>query len=238
MMRIAILEDDRTQGFLLQRCLLEAGHAPKRYERGTELIEAIETDDFDALLLDWSIPDLEGIEVLSQVRKGLKSNVPIILITSRTSEEDVVHALSEGADGYVSTRVGNRELVARLESVARRSQKLQISTESFEAGQLRVDVAARRIYRGEQPIELSAKDFDLAVMLLRNIGRLFSRSQISETVWGREAPLRSRTLDTHISHVRTRLFLTEAYGWRLGAVYGHGYRLDRLGARTSAISKT
>src|SRR5215212_9073035 len=117
-------------------------------------------------MLDLSIPNLEGIEVLNQVRKGLKSNVPIILITSRTSEEDVVHALSEGADGYVSTRVGNRELVARLESVTRRSQKLQISTESFEAGQLRVDVAARRIYRGEQPIELSTKDFDLALMLL------------------------------------------------------------------------
>ena len=232
-MRIAILENDPAKGFVLLRCLLEAGHEPKRYECGSGLIDALEAADFDALLLDWSSPNSDCLEVLSQVRQGLKSNIPIVFITSGASEKDVVHALREGADGYVSTVAGNQELVARLEAVTRRSRNLRPSSKSFKIGLLRVDVAARRIFLDQQPVELSSKDFDLALMLLCNVGRLFSRSQISEAVWGHEVALKSRTLDTHISHVRTRLCLTEPNGWRLSAVYGRGYRLARMGTRNS-----
>jgi len=227
-MRIGILEDDRSHAFVLQRCLIEAGHVPQRYERGADILKAVETDDLDALLLDWNVPDLSGIEVLNRVRQQLKSSIPIVLITARTSEDDVVQALRQGADDYMSKPVGNKELLARLESVTRRTRQSRPRQESIESGRLRVDIPARRIYVDGRPAELSAKDFDLAVLLLRNVGRLFSRSQISEAVWGGKAVMKSRTLDTHVSHVRTRLCLSEANGWRLSAVYGRGYRLERF----------
>lgn len=233
-MRIAILETDRSQAFVLQHWLMTAGHAPRRYESGGDLLRDVEDDGFDALLLDWDTPGRTGIEVLVHVRQELNSNVPVVLITSSTNEEDLVHALREGADDYIPKPIRHRELLARLESVTRRTRNLQLTRESFQVGRLRVDVTARRIFLNNLPVDLSAKDFELAVLLLRNVGRLFSRAQISEAVWGDARLLRSRTLDTHISRVRTKLWLTQCNGWRLGAIYGRGYRLERLTAGSTA----
>jgi DNA-binding response OmpR family regulator len=234
-MRIAILETDRSQAFMLQQWLTAAGHVPHRYESGGELIRDVEDDGFDALLLNWSVPDSTGIEVLSHIRREMQSSVPVVLITSRTGEEDVVQALAAGADDYIAKPLRHRELLARLESVTRRTRNLLLIRKSFQIGRLRVDVAARRIFLNNMPVDLSAKDFDLAVFFLSNVGRLFSRSRISEAVWGSPALLRSRTLDTHVSRVRTKLWLTEANGWRLGAIYGQGYRLERLTATRTQL---
>jgi len=229
-MRIAILETDRSQAFVLQHWLTTAGHAPRRYEDGCDLLKDVEDDGFDALLLDCDTPDRKSTEILLHVRRELNSNVPVVLITSSTNEDDLVQALREGADDYIPKPVRQRELLARLESVTRRTSNLLLTKECFEVGRLRVDVAARRIFLNNLPVDLSAKDFELAVLLLRNVGRLFSRAQISEAVWGDARLLRSRTLDTHISRVRTKLWLTHCNGWHLGAIYGRGYRLERLTA--------
>ncbi len=234
-MRIAILETDRSQATMLQHWLTSAGHAPHRYESGEELIRDIEEDGFDALLLHWTAPDQSGIEVLSHVRKELRSSVPVVFITSCTSEDGVVQALGAGADDYISKPLRHRELLARIESVTRRTRKLSLTKESFEIGRLRVEVTARRIFLNTMPVDLSAKDFDLAVLFLSNVGRLFSRSRISEMVWGNSTAPRSRTLDTHVSRVRNKLWLTESSGWRLAAIYGQGYRLERLTASRIAL---
>jgi DNA-binding response OmpR family regulator len=234
-MRIAILEDDRSQAFFLQHCLIAAGHAAQRYERGADLMKAVEQNDFDALLLDWNVPDVSGIEVLSRVRRQLRSAVPVLLITGRTNEEDIVHALREGADDYIAKPVRQKELLARIESVTRRTRESRPNNEVFEVSRLRVEVGARRIFLDGSAVKLSTKDFDLAAFFLRNIGRLFTRAQISQIVWGNTQLLRSRTLDTHISRVRTKLCLTEKHGWLLGAVYGRGYRLERLTTTTREL---
>jgi DNA-binding response OmpR family regulator len=230
-MRIAILEDDRSQAFYLQHCLTAAGHAAQHYERGVDLMKAVETDEFDALLLDWNVPDVSGIEVLNRIRQQLKSAVPILLVTGRSSEEDVVYALREGADDFISKPVRLKELLARIESVTRRARDAHSSNPAFELQGLRVDLASRRIYLHGSPVKLSTKDFDLAALVLGNVGRLFTRAQISEAVWGDKALVGSRTVDTHISRVRTKLCLTESNGWLLGAIYGRGYRLERLAVR-------
>jgi DNA-binding response OmpR family regulator len=234
--RIAILEDDRSQAFLLQQCLLVAGHIAKRYERGADLMKAVAVEDFDALLLDWNVPDLSGIEVLTRVRRDMKSSIPVLLITSRASEEDVVYALRQGADDFIAKPVRHKELLARIESVTRRARGVRASNEFFELHGIRVDLGSRRIYLHGSTVDLSAKDFDLAAFLLRNVGRPYSRTQISEAVWGDERLSRSRTLDTHISRVRTRLRLNEAHGWWLGAIYGEGYRLERRKEAASSRS--
>jgi DNA-binding response OmpR family regulator len=232
-MRIAILEDDPSQMELLSHWLRLAGHQTSAFERGADLLHALKHESFDALLLDWNLPEVSGIEVLREVRERLRSHVPVIFATARDQEQDVVRALTAGADDYLVKPIRRMELLARLEAVTRRAGGAQLEGEVFEIGVFRVDGPTRSITRDKQPLELTAKDFDLAVLLLRNVGRLLSRGHLLETIWGQDAVGSSRSLDTHASRVRNKLKLTPEHGWRLAAVYGYGYRLDRLTASAS-----
>ncbi len=232
-MRIAILEDDRSQMELLVHWLQLAGHHAHAFERGAGLLRAVELDSFDALLLDWNIPDISGLEVLKRVRQQFRSRIPIIFITARTDEADVVSALRQGADGYLVKPMRRMELLARLQAVTRRNTAEASEAQQLEVDVFRVDVAARRLLRDNQPLELTAKDFDLAVLFLRNVGRLLSRGHLRESVWSAKVAVSSRTLDTHVSQIRNKLLLMPEHGWRLAAVYGYGYRLERLAKGTA-----
>jgi DNA-binding response OmpR family regulator len=154
--------------------------------------------------------------------------------TARVREEDVVRALHEGADGYVTKPVRRQELLARLESLAQRRREPQPQTGVIEIDVFRIDLEMRTILRNGVPLEVTAKDFDLSVLFLRNVGRLLSRGHLRETVWMLNHPVSSRTLDTHVSRVRSKLHFVPEHGWRLVAVYGYGYRLDRVD-RSSSI---
>ena len=123
------------------------------------------------------------------------------------------------------------ELLARLEAVTRRRAVVDPSSEELVIDGVRVNFAARMIMRNDILVELTAKDFDLSVLFLRHVGRLLSRRHIRESVWKSTAEINSRSLDTHVSRVRRKLNLTPENGWRLSAVYSHGYRLERLKAR-------
>lgn len=229
-MRIAIVQNDRSEAFSLQHCLMSAGYATSHYQTGAELVRAVENDNFDALVLSSTAQDETGVETLSLVRRQLKLTVPVILIAPHKSEQYVVNALQEGADDYIPAPVRQREFLARVEAVIRSSPQAPPATRSFEVGRLQVDIAARRIRLDGVAVDLTIKDFDLAVFLLCNVRRLLSRDRILRVVWGWKNNIeeRSRTLDTHISRVRVKLQLNEASGWRLNALYGLGYRLDRL----------
>lgn len=226
-MRIAILEDDPSQAELLTYWLKLGGHTPHPFDRGTRLLEALERQTFDVLLLDWNVPDISGIDVLTRVRQRLRSGVPVLFSTSRNREEDVVRALREGADDFVTKPVRRMELLARLESLARRSQYAEPMSDSFEVGIFRVDCQTRSITRDNVVLQLSAKDFELSVLFLRSVGRLLSRSHILEVVWSSDRAINSRTLDTHVCRVRKKMGLIPEHGWELLAVYGHGYRLEQ-----------
>lgn len=226
-MRIGVLEDDRSQAYVLCHCLTAAGHQPNNFSKGADLLAALKTETFDALLLDWNVPDVSGIEVLGWVRNELNSNVPAVVVTSRNAEEDIVRALREGADDYICKPVRPKELIARLETVTRREEEAP-RDDILEFGRIRIDVTSRKILLNNVPVALSLKDFDLAVFLFRNLGRVLSRRQIVTAVWGTDVDVTSRSLDTHVSRLRTKLWLTHANNWHLGAVYRHGYRLERL----------
>jgi len=227
-MRIAILEDDPSQAELLSHWFRCAGHHPHPFDQGTRLLRALEHESFDVVLLDWNVPEMSGIDVLRHLRQRLQSTVPVMFSTARMREEDVVRALREGADGYVTKPVRRHELLARLESLALRRRETQPQTGVIELDVFRVDLETRTIHRNGALLHLTAKDFDLATLLLRNVGRLLSRGHLRETVWASNQPVSSRTLDTHVSRVRSKLHLVPENGWRLVAVYGYGYRLDRL----------
>jgi len=226
----------------IDRVVHYAGHecssalrAASTYSSGTsscappaQLLRMLGYENFDALLLDWSLPEMSGIEVLREVRERLRSRILIIFVTARDQEGDVVTALNAGADDYLVKPIRRLELLARLEAATRRASGGSLERQTFDVGPFHVDSAMRTILREKLPLMLTAKDFDLAALLLRNAGRLLTRRYLLETIWGANTVPFSRSLDTHISRVRNKLQLTPEYGWRLVAVYGHGYRLDQL----------
>jgi two-component system, OmpR family, response regulator RegX3 len=226
-MRVAVLEDDRSQAFVLRKCLTVAGHNSTNFDQGLSLLEAVKAQKFDALLLDWNVPDLSGVEVLTKVRTELGLKIPAVVVTARDAEEDIVHALKQGAADYICKPIRPKELIARLEAVAKRDEK-PANEDLLEFGALMIDVSGRQALVNNVPVVLSLKDFDLAVFFMRNVGRVLSRRKIVDSVWGSSVDVTSRTLDTHVSRVRTKFWLTQENHWHLGAVYGHGYRLERL----------
>jgi DNA-binding response OmpR family regulator len=237
-MRVAIVEDDPSQAELLTHWLELAGHRCHHFDRGEALIRALDQESFDILVLDWNLPDISGVDVLKRIRASRQSGLPILFVTARNREDDVVMALRQGADDYMVKPVRRLELIARLEAIARRGKHRAEQQEILELDVYRVDCQTRTVMREDRVVELTAKDFDLSVLFLRNIGRLLSRGHIRETVWGPNAVVTSRTLDTHVSRIRNKLGLTPENGWRLAAVYRYGYRLEQLDAAVPRTPRT
>lgn len=227
-MRIALLEDDRDQIALLRGWVEGVGHSLHAYERGRDFLREVARESFDVFLLDWMVPDKSGTEVLAWIRANLKERVPVLFVTTRDSEEDIVTVLQSGADDYLVKPLRKLELLARIEVVVRRTRPSGDRDDAAELGEFHIDAARRSITRSGEAIDLTQKDFDLAVFLFRNQGRLLSRNHLFEAVWGKSTEINSRTIDTHVSRLRTRLGLAPENGWRLASVYQHGYRLERL----------
>jgi two-component system response regulator RegX3 len=238
MMRVAIVEDDPSQAELLTHWLELAGHRCHHFDRGEALIRALDQESFDILVLDWNLPDISGVDVLKRIRASQQSGLPILFVTARNREDDVVLALRQGADDYMVKPVRRLELIARLEAIARRGKHRAEQQEILELDVYRVDCQTRTVMREDRVVDLTAKDFDLSVLFLRNIGRLLSRGHIRETVWGPNAVVTSRTLDTHVSRIRNKLGLTPENGWRLAAVYRYGYRLAQLDVAVPRTPRT
>jgi two-component system, OmpR family, response regulator RegX3 len=224
--RIAILEDDSDQLALLSRWITNAGHQVHGYLRGSDVLKNAARESFDIFLLDWEVPDISGVEVLRWIRSNLSPTVPVLFVTVRDSEEDIVHALNSGADDYMIKPVRQSETMARLGALLRRAypQKevthLVIPPYEFDtqAGVARLNGAT---------VPLTPKEFELAVLLFCNIDRLMSRGHLQEMVWGRGVELPTRSVDTHISQVRKKLGLRGEHGFRAAAIYNYGYRLKR-----------
>ena len=227
-MRIALLEDDVAVGLAMQQWLEAAGHIVHNFTSGKTIVREAARESFDMFLLDWHVPDLSGEEVLRWLREKQLSTAPVLFATSRDSEEDIVAALQAGADDYMVKPVRRLELLARVESLLRRTQTKQAEIEPLSIGPYRINLVDRVVSLDGEPIEMTDKEYELTVFLFRNIGRLTSRGHISESVWGRSSDVQSRTVDTHVSRVRKKLELGPARGVRLTPVYNFGYRLERV----------
>ena len=229
-MKIALLEDDIDTGAIIKLWLESAGHECEHYETGEQFIDNTQGKGFDLYILDWMLPDISGIDVLRWLRDNVGWDTPVLFVTARDSEEDIVHALETGADDYMVKPVKQNELLARITALHRRikgsspRETLDIQT----IGPFTINGHERSISLNGELIELTQKEFDLAIYLLHNVGRLLSRGHILEEVWGRSAEINTRTVDTHVSRLRNKLKLIPENGWRLNAIYQHGYRLEHL----------
>lgn len=229
-MHIASLEDDPAQGELIQSVLTEAGFQCSLYTKGRDLLAVLARPHrYSLLLVDWALPDISGFEVLRWIRSNLGHSIPVIFVTNRSHETDLVSALQAGADDYIVKPLRQAELVARIQALARRMAPLPMQEAPFQCAAYYVDPVNGRIELRGAAIELAPKEFELALLFLRNPDRLFSRDVLSSSVWNRDIPATSRTIDTHLSNIRRKLQLRPENGVRLTASYALGYRLELLG---------
>src|SRR5262245_37509160 len=236
-MRVAIVDDDASDAEQVTRWLRLAGHRCHHFDRGRALMRAFDQVGLDAVILDWNLPDVSGVDLLRRIRGSDRASLPVLFVSRRRTEHDVVSALRHGADDYMVKPLGGPELLARLDAILRRGRHRVEATPKIEIGPYRIDYPSRLLLRDGRRINLTPKDFELAVLFLRNVGRVLSRGHILDSVWGLRAVIASRTLDTHVSRLRKKLDLVPQHGWRLAAVYSRGYRLDQL-PRISAAARS
>ena len=241
-MRIGLLEDDISQIELISLWAKEAGDQLQPYTTGKSFREAINSENFDLLVLDWHLPDTTGIKELDWLRGEKASNTPVIFITSRDSEESVVEALDHGADDYMVKPVKKGVTLARIKALQRRNNIRDNSgasggnanTQLSEPADIEVyepyliNQPERSISVNGETAKLTNKEFELAAYLFRNAGCLVSRDYLMESIWGTRADLNTRTVDTHISRIRSKLGINPAAGWQLSSIYQRGYRLFKV----------
>jgi len=223
-MRIAVLEDDATQVELYRLWFSTAQHQCSFFGTIAEFIAALRNERFDLLLVDWVLPDGTGDQALRWIRETLGWEIPVICVTLRDAEQDVVNALRQGADDYLVKPPKYFELLARIESLARRSRGAQLPV--LRLGTYEINQENREILMAGRAVELTQKEYDLACYLFQNPGRLLSRVHLLEAIWGLQAEIDTRTVDTHVSRIRRKLRIYPENGWEIISVYGYGYRLE------------
>lgn len=230
-MIIGILEDDQDQSSVLSEWLDKEGHQCHIYTDGTQLVRGLKSHGFEMLLLDWQVPGMDGLQVVEWVRNNLSWRLPVIFITVRDQEQQIVDALQAGADDYLTKPVSQPMLIARLNAVARRSgldtEESDLQTVLSVGGYEFNRQSGQCLHAGET-IDLTKREFDLAMFFFRNIGRILSRDLLLHHVWNLSGDMQTRTVDTHVSRLRSKLGLRSENGWNLSAVYHYGYRLEQV----------
>jgi DNA-binding response OmpR family regulator len=223
---VGLLEDDIPQAELVQGWLLASGYSTYYCTSGQAFIDSMGEKKPDMVVLDWQLPDIEGIEVLKILREDLCFDGPVIFATSKGGEEDIVDALNAGADDYLVKPLRRSELDARLSALWRRYGS-EVKRQ-FSLGPISIDLEARRVFVDDEEVRLTPIEFDLAVCVLSNVNKLLSRDYLLKEVWGVGVELDTRTVDMHISKIRRLLKINPEMGYGIKTVYRHGYRLEAL----------
>jgi DNA-binding response OmpR family regulator len=218
-MHILAIEDESAILRMLERGLTAAGHQVQTASTGEDGVVLADDGAIDVVLLDISLPDVSGHEVLSRIR-ARRPGLPVLMLTARDDLDNKVRALDAGADDYLTKPFAFEELVARIRALTRRSD--QESAAEVTAGDVRLDLLARRAWRGDRVIELSNREFTLLEYLLRHPNQVLSRTQILFAVWEYDADPSSNVVDVYIRYLRRKLGEPSP----ITTMRGAGYRYD------------
>ena len=232
MAKILLVEDTSDLAHVIRRELEASGYQIVQAGDGLSALRLHEKEAPDLVILDWMLPQLDGLEVLRRIRRT--SAVPVLMLTARGEETDRVVGLEVGADDYLTKPFSMRELVARVHALLRRVEQIQTmlqadrteADQSIESGGLRLDPIAHRATLDGEPIDLSRTEYDLLYLLLRNPGRAFSRAYLLDTVWGETYVGGDRSVDNAMLRLRKKL---GPIGDQIETVWGVGYRLKDAG---------
>ena len=223
---IAVVEDDLAFASEMEEFLGAAGYTVSSYDSSQKFLAALRQSECDLLIVDWSIPDLSGIEVLEYIRK-FHPDMPAIMLTARAENIDIVRGLEAGADDYVAKPADRAVLAQRIKSLLRRSKgEVKNVSENVILGRYLLRPSTSMIYLGDEEIVVPKREFDMAMLFFTNPNRLLSRQYLAATLWGKVVDYQSRTIDTHVARLRKNLKLDPTSGISLNALYGFGYTLQ------------
>ena len=224
MTRVLVVEDEDSYSDALSYMLRKEGFDVALAGTGPEALDEFERHGADIVLLDLMLPGLPGTEVCRRLRQV--SSVPVIMVSAKDAEVDKVVGLELGADDYVTKPYSPRELVARIRAVLRRGMEADQAQMTLEAGNVRMDVERHVVTVNGAEVRLPLKEFELLEMLLRNIGRVLTRGQLIDRVWGADYVGDTKTLDVHVKRLRAKIEPDPAHPRYLVTVRGLGYKYE------------
>ncbi len=224
MTRLLVVEDEESFSDALSYMLRKEGFEVAVAATGPAALEEFDRSGADLVLLDLMLPGLPGTEVCRALRQ--RSTVPVIMLTAKDSEVDKVVGLELGADDYVTKPFSPRELVARIRAVLRRGESVELLTGTLEAGPVRMDVERYVVTVDGRPTPMPLKEFELLELLLRNSGRVLTRMQLIDRVWGSDYVGDTKTLDVHVKRLRAKIETDPSNPHLLVTVRGLGYKLE------------
>lgn len=225
-MYLGLLEDDAHVAQYVRQLLEGTGHTVRIFDNGNALIQALTRDRFDLFILDWWVPEKNGLQVLQHIREVLKIRTPVIFLTSRTEEKDVVNALTAGADDYCTKPIQADLLLARIAALLRRSYPQPSQQSVRELLGYHFEMGSHTVRFNATQVNLTDKEFVLALHFFDNAEAAISRKELLYKFWGQEDLNASRSLDVHVSVIRRKLMLSSPQSTvQLRPVYGFGYRL-------------
>ncbi len=225
MTRILIVEDDQSLSEPLAYLLTREGYETAIAADGPSALAEFDRAGADLVLLDLMLPGLPGTEVCRELRQ--RSTVPIIMLTAKDSEVDIVVGLELGADDYVTKPYSTRELLARIRAVLRRRVELVVDDDSvIECGPIRMDIERHTVSVDGRDVPMPLKEFELLEFLLRNAGRVLTRGQLIDRVWGSDYYGDTKTLDVHVKRIRSKIEKVPSEPALLMTVRGLGYRFE------------
>ena len=227
MAMVYVTDDEPNICKLVAFGLKDEGFETATFTDGNSLLEAIQKRKPDAIILDWMMPPPDGLTICRSLRSAEDTKyIPILLLTARGAEVDKVLGLEMGADDYIVKPFGVKEVCARVRAVLRRTEN-QVAPqpeEKIKGGDITVDIVSHTVTKGDKSIELTAKEFDLLVMLMRNSGRVLTRDTLLDRVWGVEYFGDTRTVDVHVRYLRQKIEDNPDTPQLLQTVRGVGYK--------------
>ena len=236
MTKILIVEDEASFFEALEFLLSKEGYEVEVAQTGREALDKFAASGADLILLDLMIPEVSGIDVCRSIR--MTSQVPIIMLTAKDAEIDKVVGLELGADDYVTKPYSSRELIARIKAVLRRNSSDAEAADTSDihtAGPIKIDTAKHQVTLNGSSITLPLKEFELLEYLVRNAGRVLTRSQLIDRVWGGDYFGDTKTLDVHIKRLRSKIEADPANPVLIQTIRGLGYKLENLERSESII---
>lgn len=225
--RLLVVDDEVKIRELVRAYLQKEGYAVDEAGNGREALEKIRGSGFDAIILDVMMPGMDGLDLCREIRKT--SDVPIIMLTARGEEIDRVLGLELGADDYMVKPFSPRELVARVKAILRRVKKAGSAGKPqalIEAGGLKINEDTREVTVNRKTLALTPKEYDLLLTLSRHPGRVFTREQLLEQVWGYDFFGEARTVDTHITRLREKIARADGDEQYIATIWGVGYKFE------------
>jgi DNA-binding response OmpR family regulator len=230
-MRIAIADDENDVVSFLKNIVEDMGYVASTFGDGATLSQSLVRETYDLVIMDWSMPKKDGLETLQWMQNAMQERPPVIMLTNRSAKKDISDALNHGADDYITKPEDRDVITARINALLRRSTGSGAFETKAVYGKYEFDRIGQTVRFDDSTVALTAKEFELADLFFRNRDRTLSRNYIMETIWRTTAALATRTLDMHISRVRSKLDLKPENGFRIFTVFGYGYRLESLEKR-------